>query len=441
MMGRAAVPLRPAVVFFARDFLADEFPRLAARLNGMDRIYITANRREAQRVRSADPHGTVYSLDDTGRWPDLKPEPVNLAHNCDRFLRGYHQCEIEDVLRVLQGISADCLSKFSVKLYLDEPVSGFPNWYFNRAFAAAGARCAHFQTAWLPGYMFYTADAAQAAPVEMGGGADWRSLVDTHVESRREGLARPVYVINYGSARKRLQGVITTTAKGIYRSLFRRDGFYIDRDAAAHWLHAECLLRSFDRRTYSQPPEFNCGERYVLFPLHYEPESVLNYFSEFQRQEEIAAQILDTLPLGYRLILKEHPSQPGALGLNKWRALVRSKRVLALRGDYDARRLLALDVVVVSIGSTLALEAAVAGRPVGVLGAVHFVAMPGIRRLASPTEWMVLLDHSPSPLPEIKAWYARFMKRHCFRGSIMRGATDIDALAESIGMLLRRSDP
>jgi hypothetical protein len=379
----------------------------------------------------------VYSLDESGRWPEPRPEPAVLAHNCDRFLRGYGRREIEDVLRVLQGISGECLADYRVELYVDEPVSGYPNWYFNRAFAAAGAQCLHFQTAWVPGYMFFTADAAQAEPVALGSEAGLSPIVDAHVESRRKGLARPVYVINYGSRRKRVQDALSTYAKGIYRSLFRRRDFYIDRDASAHWLHAECLRHSFRGRTYSAPPDAVAGERYVLLPLHYEPESVLNYFSAFQRQEEIAAQILDTLPLGFRLILKEHPSQPGALGLAKWRSLVRSERVVSLRGDFDARRLLALDLVVVSIGSTLALEAAVAGRPVGVLGAVHFASMPGIRRLDSPKDWLGLLDHSLAPLSEIKAWYAAFMERHCFPCNIMRGSTDIDSLARCLLMLLR----
>lgn len=427
-----------AIVFFARDFLATEFPKVASMMDGLAHVYITTNQREADQVLRQDPRGEVFMLDDIDRWPQPQPEPDETAFNRDRFLRNYSQSSILNVIRVLQGISQECLGKYQVDIYVDEPVSGYPNLYFNRIFAAAGAKCLHFQTAWVPGYMFFTADAAQAAPVDIRWRADWASIVDTHVDNRQKGLARPAYVIDYGRYRQRIRDAVLTAGKGLYRKLIRRNDFYIDSDAAAHWLHVNCLVRSFSTSRYSPELIGAAGERYVLFPMHYEPESVLNYFSQFQRQEEIAAQILDTLPINFRLILKEHPSQPGALGLPKWRSLVNSERVIALPGSHDARKLLNLDVVVVSIASTLALESAVAGRPVGVLGKVHFASMPGIKHLDSPQEWLTLLDYQPASLLEIKKWYAEFMDRHCFPGSIMRNNTETKTLADCLNLVCER---
>jgi hypothetical protein len=280
--------------------------------------------------------------------------------------------------------------------------------------------------------MFFTEDAAQSLPVGIGWPDEWESIVEAHIENRRQGLAKPVYVINYSKGRKRIHDAVITAGKGLYRLVARRKAFYIDRDPSAHWWHFECLVRSFSSNIYNTELSDQSGEKFVLFPLHYEPESVLNYFSKFQRQEEIAAQIFDTLPINFRLILKEHPSQPGALNTSKWKFLVKSQRVIALRGDYDSRRLLNLDVVVVSIASTLALEAAVMGRPVGVLGDVHFAKMPGIKFLNSPTDWLKLLDNHPATLSEIKSWYTGFMRQHSFPGSIMRNNTDTESLAQCL---------
>ncbi len=430
---------RRAIVFFARDFLATEFPKVASMLDGLAHVYITANQREADQVLRHDPCGEVFLLDDADRWPQPQPEPDETAFNRDRFLRNYSQRSILNVLRVLQGISQECLGKYKVDIYVDEPVSGYPNMYFNRVFSASGAKCLHFQTAWVPGYMFFTADAAQAAPVEIGWRADWASIVDAHIDNRRKGLARPTYVIDYGLCRQRIRDALLTAGKGVYRKLIRRNDFYIDMDASAHWLHVNCLVRSFSSARYCPDLVGADGGRYVLFPMHYEPESVLNYFSQFQRQEEIAAKILDTLPINFRLILKEHPSQPGALGLPKWRSLVSSERVIALPGGHDARKLLNLDVVVVSIASTLALESAVAGRPVGVMGQVHFASMPGIKHLDSPEEWLTLLDFQPATLSEIKSWYAEFMTRHCFPGSVMRNNAETKIMVDCINLVRERS--
>lgn len=428
-----------AIVFFARDFLATEFPKVAGMIDGLAHVYITTNLPEADQVLRHDPCGDVFMLDDIDRWPQPQPEPDETAFNRDRFLRNYSQSSILNVIRVLQGISQECLRKYKVDIYVDEPVSGYPNFYFNRVFSAAGVKCLHFQTAWVPGYMFFTSDAAQAAPVDIGWHADWASIIDTHVDNRQKGLARPTYVIEYGRYRQRIRDAVLTAGKGLYRKMMRRNDFYIDSDASAHWLHVNCLIRSFSTARYF--PEFVgvTGERYVIFPMHYEPESVLNYFSQFQRQEEIAAQILDTLPINFRLILKEHPSQPGALGLAKWRSMVNSQRVIALPGNHDARKLLNLDVVVVSIASTLALESAVAGRPVGVLGQVHFASMPGIKHLDSPEEWLTLLDSQPATLSEIKSWYAEFMKRQCFPGSVMRNKTETKAMVDCINLVRERT--
>jgi hypothetical protein len=418
---------RKAIVFYSRDFLATEFPKLANTLDGLAHVYITANQREANQVLRHDPNGEVFLLDDADRWPKPQPELADTGFNRDRFLRNYSQESIQTISRVLQGISQECLRKYKVEMYVDEPVSGYPNVYFNRAFSASGAKCLHFQTAWVPGYMFFTADAAQAAPVEIGWHADWEVIIDSHIENRRRGLAKPAYVIEYGRRRKRIQDVLLAIGKILHRLLVRPYAIYIDRDVSAHWWHVKCLLKSFSSKIYAEELIAQDGERFVLFPLHYEPESVLNYFSEFQRQEEIAAQILDTLPINFRLILKEHPSQPGALGMQKWDLLVRAKRVISVRGEYDSRKLLNLDVVVVSIGSTLALESAVVGRPVGVLGAVHFATMPGIKRIKSPREWLTLLDHQPAALPDIKKWYAEFMRLYGFPGVIMKENTNMRA--------------
>lgn len=112
----------------------------------------------------------------------------------------------------------------------------------------------------------------------------------------------------------------------------------------------------------------------------------------------------------------------------KWDSLVRSKRVISVRGEYDSRKLLNLDIIVVSIASTLALESAVVGRPVGVLGAVHFATMPGVKRLESPGEWLRLLNHQPAALPDIKKWYVEFMRCYAFPGSIMKNNTDLKAI-------------
>ena len=151
-------------------------------------------------------------------------------------------------------------------------------------------------------------------------------------------LQKGTYVINYSSINKRIYDIIINSLKLFYRVLFKKKQYYLDADVSAHLIHIKCLYLSIFKK-YSHDPIKSLNYKYVLFPLHYEPESVLNYFSKYTRQEEIASQILDTLPMDYKLILKEHPSQPGALHLNKWDDLRKSKRVVLLKGKYNTKSL------------------------------------------------------------------------------------------------------
>lgn len=108
-----------------------------------------------------------------------------------------------------------------------------------------------------------------------------------------------------------------------------------------------------------------------------------------------------------------------------------------LRGDYNARRLFALRPVTVSLVSTFALEAAVAGCPVGVLGSVHFLQMPGIAALRKPGEWTTLIDAEPAPIDAVIHWYEQFLAKYCFAGNFMRSQTALPQLSECVQILIK----
>lgn len=428
-----------AVVFYARDFLSVEFPAMGRTLQGYKRVYIVVSAAEKANVVARDPDGTVFRL---GDWPcttatHLSAE-VACAYNNDRYLRSYDTREIQFIVGAIDSLCSAVLAQFDVRFFLDEPVSGFPNLMLNRRLTAAGAVCLHFQTSWLPNHMFFSSDPAQAVlpRLELLNGSIER--VHRHIEERLANRAMPLYVLNYNSAISRMKDAGVTLAKAAYRNFYRAGEYYLDRDPSAHLTHCSALLASLRGGYASRTQLESLGGKYVLYPLHYEPEAILNYFSGYSRQEEIAEQILDVLPMGYELILKEHPSQPGALNLRTWQRVTKYRRVIKVRGNVNARSLLRFDIVVVSIGSTLAIEAALAGRPVGVLGDVHFAGMPGIRVLQSPRDLSDVLEMPKATRKQIEEWYGAFMDAHCFEGTIMKGRTTEIALSQILTQLTRR---
>ncbi|WP_120716797.1 hypothetical protein [Tsuneonella amylolytica] len=423
---------RGAALFFARDFLATEFPRMAEAMRDRPRVYIVLNEQEAATVASLDPEGEIERVGAAHAQHLIGDDGSAVAR--DRTLRYASLEEIDQVRRAVQAVTDAVLARHPrPSFYFDEPVSGFANEMFNARFKAAGALCLHFQTAWVPGYIFFTSDKGQDEPIRLDLMSGGRALTEKHIESRALGKGLPHYMLSYGKVGTRARDMATTFGKAMYRKFFRRHGTYVDRDIEAHLFHSRALRRSLTGR-YSPDPVSDAGgaagteagRKLVLFPLHYEPESLLTHFSTYYRQEDIAARLLDSLPPDARLVIKEHPSQPGALLLPKWRDLVRAKRVIALPGNYPASRLFALKPTIASLGSTLALEAAVAGCPTGVMGSVYFADAPGITRIARPEDWPQVTDTKPATHAEMADWYGDFLDRYCFAGNLMRGKTWIE---------------
>lgn len=428
-----------AAIFFARDFLADEFSRLGSAMGARPRVYIVMNAGEAARVRSGDPAGEVFVIGESPAAAVLLADSD--AINRDRTLRFAEPAEIAEVRARIAATCHAVLARHpEPAFYFDEPVSGYANEAFSREFSSAGALALHFHSTWLPGLMFFTNDWGQARPVPLNLGLGSRALVTEHIAARAQGGALPHYVLSYGKISTRVRDMALTQAKAVYRRYARRGGSYIDRDPEAHRFHAHALKASL-AGGYSPDPVGPDGATgagpMVVFPLHYEPEALLNYFSPYLRQEDVAARLLDTLPPDGTLVLKEHPSQPGALMLPKWRDLVRAGRVVALPGTYPATRLLAARPTVISLGSTFALEAALAGCPTGILGTVHFGDLPGISRITRPEDWVALFDRPTATADMVADWYAAFLARYAFAGNFMRGRTwieDPEQLIAALGM-------
>lgn len=431
--------MKEAVIFYARDFLANEFALISSCFENMERIYLVTSANEYRVVQAIDNKGVIYNID-AYRSEDSSSLDYDISINKDRYLRNYPIEYLERVTRILNSLVSDICEKYFPRYYFDEPVSGYPNDLFNKAFSNAGALCFHFQTSWLPGYLFFVSDSAQRFPVRLDLVKSGELLVDEHIERRKVGLARPSYVLNYGKLSTRIKDMFVLTVAICFRVLFRRRSYYLNRDISSHVFQLRSLYFSLFKR-YDDISVVNGKHTYVIFPVHYEPESILNYFSEYQRQEEIASQILDSLPSGFELVLKEHPSQPGALHQKAWQKLSRSNRVKLISGGFNVMELLrSRNDIIVSIGSTMALEAALNGLRVGVLGDVHFKEIPGIVRLETISDWVRLIEAPPVNPKNVKSWYSEFVNSYCFEGSIMKNKTDLSRLSQILKVVNKHNE-
>lgn len=414
---------KKVIVFFARDFLSNWFSDLGFRLKDYIRIYIVSSDREAENVLEKDPKGKIYNLSDV-RYSGSDVEYGNefLGFNRDRFLRWESNDKIKSAVNSTVNVANDICSTYEVSLYMDEPIANFPNYYFNKSFKSVGALCLHFQTSWVPGYGFFCSDAAQAEPFRLGCIFKGDELVESHFKQRGVGKGLPLYVLTYDKFYLRLYDSIKLFFKGVVKSITRKQDYYLRQSHSSDFFHAKCLFASLIGSYDNVDMLTDRGSKFVVYPMHYEPESLLTYFSEYTRQTEAVSQIIDSLPVGYELVIKEHPSQPGALSTAMWREIVKHKRVHKIFGTKKIDSILKFPgTAVVSFGSTMVLEAALHGAKCAVFGHVHFAEAPGIVKIKNIVDWPKCLGSSCVSSDEILSWYSSFVNTYCIEDIPMPG--------------------
>jgi hypothetical protein len=124
-------------------------------------------------------------------------------------------------------------------------------------------------------------------------------------------------------------------------------------------------------------PEALARMRYAFYPLHTEPEvSLLVYGRPFVNQIEIIRALALSLPVDMILVVKEHPWMVGKRSLRAYRKLLDIPRVHLASPDMEARDLVANAALVSVITGSIALEAAILGKPVLTFGDCPYNALP-----------------------------------------------------------------
>lgn len=123
------------------------------------------------------------------------------------------------------------------------------------------------------------------------------------------------------------------------------------------------------------------GERYVFYPLHYQPEATtLVQAPLYVDQVALLQNIAKTLPIGHRLYVKEHASSRGRRPLDFYRAIKAIPSVRLLGPDENAFALIQQAAVVVVITGTVGWEGLLFKRPVVTFGDVFFNLHPSVHK-------------------------------------------------------------
>ncbi|HJP61782.1 MAG TPA: hypothetical protein VJ865_17390, partial [Gemmatimonadaceae bacterium] len=169
--------------------------------------------------------------------------------------------------------------------------------------------------------------------------------------------------------------------------------------AAMNPLRARAARR-FLAKHFVPEPQIE-GMRYAFFPLHTEPEvSLLVYGRPFVNQIEIIRELALSLPADMVLVVKEHPWMVGKRTLGAYKKMLNIPRVRFVRPGLDARFLIQHASLVAVITGSVALEAAMLGKPVLTFGDCPYNLLPDtmVRRVAD-------IRHLPATIAQLLATY------------------------------------
>lgn len=154
------------------------------------------------------------------------------------------------------------------------------------------------------------------------------------------------------------------------------------------------LFKLFD--VYERVP--GKPERFFLLPLHMWGE--FSHFTwaglDYSDQVAMVKKISDCLPLGAKLYVKEHPARHGEKPLHHYYRLKKLRGVRLLSPHENTFNLVSKCEALVTMGSTMGLEALILGKPVITFADVWYKNLPGVHFSKEPEKIAEFMQNSRS---------------------------------------------
>jgi len=188
-----------------------------------------------------------------------------------------------------------------------------------------------------------------------------------------------------------------------------------------------CLNR-FRLRTCMRWDSIRHGEKYVLFPLQFYPETSSTFWANDQHdQAAVVGRVASALPFGWNLAVKEHVVFSGYRTFADYRRIQSLPNVRLVNPMTSTRRLIEQSSGVVTLSSTAGLEALILGKPVLMLGEGMYRGFDGVITLPTADADSITnlrraistLVSSPGPSFDIVSRQLTREARKIFRGSVM----------------------
>ncbi|WP_298624450.1 hypothetical protein [uncultured Zoogloea sp.] len=177
--------------------------------------------------------------------------------------------------------------------------------------------------------------------------------------------------------------------KSLLRHVFdsRTEAFQVGNPLRTH---ANLFFRNVRRRLkigrlrhfYQEPV---LGEKFLLYPMHFHPESSTSILAgPYLDEYEVIRNIAFSLPEGVRLYVKDHISAWGYPSLNFYRRIKRLPNVRLLDPKAPTKQLIKASAGVITLSSTVGYEALLLKKRVFLFGRVFYDFHTGVIKIVNP---------------------------------------------------------
>ncbi len=170
--------------------------------------------------------------------------------------------------------------------------------------------------------------------------------------------------------------------------------------------------------TFEEPV---AGEKYVIYPIHFQPEATtLVQAPMYLDQAALIQDIARSLPIGHRLYVKEHVSNRGRRPMSFYDTLKAIPSVRLIGPDADTWSLIQNASAIAVITGTMGWEGVLFGKPVITFGNVFMNVLPHVHKASAVSK---------------DGWYG------VFRKALFEFEPDDDAVLALLIALMRGSSP
>jgi hypothetical protein len=145
--------------------------------------------------------------------------------------------------------------------------------------------------------------------------------------------------------------------------------------------------------------KYNEKENFVYYPLHLEPElAMLALSPHWTDQKNIIKQIAESLPLSYKLYVKEHPAMVGFRTRAYYKEIKKIPNVKLIHPNFDSYKIINDSKAIYTISGTVGWEGLILKKPIITFGDVFYNALSNVKKIkeidkiGELTKW-ALEDH------------------------------------------------